>query len=113
MPILRFPSFASVNLFWFAAVAASLRRGALVVPTPARRQPPSRCFGVPGSAVATTSRSRNGKGVRPRGERLSNSLRCSPRRAPLHSAALRFVRDNLRRRFAHFELGAHFLDLGR
>src|SRR6266403_4239260 len=29
MPILRFPSFASVNLFWFAAVAASLRRGAL------------------------------------------------------------------------------------
>src|SRR6266446_7200199 len=29
MPILRLPSFASVNLFWFAAVAASLRRGAL------------------------------------------------------------------------------------
>ena len=45
-------------------VAASLRRGALGGITPTRRQPPSRCFGVPGSAVATTSRSRNGKGVR-------------------------------------------------
>ena len=45
------------------------------------------------------------------GERLSNSFRCSPRRVPLHSADLRLVRDYLRRRFAHFELGAHFLDL--
>src|SRR6266480_295860 len=53
-----FPSFAAVNLFWFAAVAASLRRGAARggVLLKARRQPPSRCFGVPGSAVATRSR---------------------------------------------------------
>src|SRR5947207_5648870 len=45
-----FPSFASVNLFWFAAVAASLRRGAARggILLKARRQPPSRCFGVPG-----------------------------------------------------------------
>jgi len=53
-----FPSFAAVNLFWFAAVAASLRRGAARggILLKARRQPPSRCFGVPGSAVATRSR---------------------------------------------------------
>ena len=30
---------------------------------------------------------------------------------PLYFADLRLVRDYLRRRFAHFNLGAHFLDL--
>ncbi len=31
--------------------------------------------------------------------------------SPSKPSALRFVRDYLRRRFAHFNLGAHFLDL--
>ena len=44
------------------------------------------------------------------GERLSNSPRWFDTR-PIYLAALRFVRDYLRRRFAHLQLRAHFLDL--
>ncbi len=44
------------------------------------------------------------------GERLSNSPWWFDTR-PIYLAALRFVRDYLWRRFAHFKLGAHFLNL--
>src|SRR5437762_9709945 len=32
---------------------------------------------------------------------------------PIYFATLRFIRDDLRRRLVHFNLGAHFLDLRR
>ena len=40
----------------------------------------------------------------------ARAFRCLTQ-APLHITALRFVRDDLWRGFAHFELGAYFLDL--
>ena len=52
----------------------------------------------------------NGKGVRHRGERLSKSPQCLGTQGQL-LAPLRFVRDDFWRRFIHFELRAHFLDL--
>jgi len=39
--------------------------------------------------------------------------RLDPAASPSEIAALRFIYDHLRRRLAHFKLGAHFLDLGR
>jgi hypothetical protein len=50
------------------------------------------------------------KAFAPGGERLSNLPWCLTHKA-VHFADLRLVRDYLRRGFAHFELGAHFLDL--
>jgi len=57
------------------------------------------------------TRSRNGKGVRPQGRTPLQiaSVLLTPGRFTF--AALRLVRDHLRRRFAHFKLGAHSLDL--
>ena len=57
------------------------------------------------------TRSRKGKGVRPQGRTPFQiaSVLLTPGRFTF--AALRFVRDHLRRRFAHFKLGAHSLDL--
>ena len=42
-------------------------------------------------------------------QRNQGSIAASPGKI----TSLRFVRDHLWRRFAHFKLGAHFLDLGR
>ena len=102
-------SFPSVNLFWFAAVAASQRRDALG----------GTDSGTATAAFAVLRRAGQRRGYNIEepemvkafaagGERLSNSFRCLAQ-APLHSAALWFVRDYLRRRFAHFKLRAHFL----
>jgi hypothetical protein len=55
---------------------------------------------------------RSKKGARREGERLSNAI-CLGALA-LKAAlvcSLRFVHDHLRRRFAHFQLGAHLLNL--
>src|SRR6266567_3313539 len=61
-----FPSFASVNLFWFAVVAASLRRGALGGTHSrhgdSRLPGASACRAAPWLQHQVT---RNGKGVRP------------------------------------------------
>ena len=45
------------------------------------------------------------------GERLSKFASVLAAARLLYIVALRFVRDYLRRRFAHFKLRAHFLDL--
>src|SRR5436190_21584828 len=45
------------------------------------------------------------------GERLSKFALAPNAQGHSTFAALRFVRDHLRRRFAHLNLGAHFLDL--
>jgi hypothetical protein len=53
-----------------------------------------------------------GKGVRHWDERLTNSIRLGALHTrPMYFGVLRFVRDHLRRRLVHFELGAHLLDL--
>jgi hypothetical protein len=54
-------------------------------------------------------KSRNGEGVRRTSERLTIRLTASQR--PLYIAVLRFVNDHLRRRFAHFDVRTHLLDL--
>ena len=53
---------------------------------------------------------RNGKGVR-RGANAFQIRLGAWHTRPLYMAALGFVRDYLRRRFTHFKLRAHFLDL--
>ena len=63
--------------------------------------------------AAREQKSRNGKGVRRRGERLFKLAFVPHTRGRSTLAALRFVHNHLGRRLAHFELRDHFLDFGR
>jgi hypothetical protein len=61
--------------------------------------------------AARQQKSRNGKGVRRRGERVFKLAFVPHTRGRSTLAALRFVHNHLGRTLAHFELRAHFLDL--
>jgi hypothetical protein len=77
-----FPSFASVNLFWFAAVAASLRRGALGGTH--SRHGDSRPRGASACRAAPWVQHRGTEMVKafaPGGERLSNLPWCLTHKA--------------------------------
>jgi hypothetical protein len=99
-----FPSFASVNLFWFAVVAASLCQGAggevslrRHGGTAAQRRGYNTCH----ATGLRLLRNRDGKGVRG-ANAFPNSPRCSPRRG--RSVSLRFVQDPFCRRLARLKL---------
>jgi hypothetical protein len=97
-----FPSFAFVNLYSFAVVAASLCRGAggeryHSEGTAAQRRGYNTCH----ATGLRLLRNRDGKGVRG-ANAFPNSPRCSPRRG--RSVSLRFVQDPFCRRLARLKL---------